>query len=394
MAVYLDNAATSYPKPEGVAAAVANYITNIGASPARGGYSLSIQAGRMMFRTRRALASFFGCADEDRVVFAPSVTYALNCAIQGLLRPGDHIVTTSMEHNSVIRPLRTLARTQLCQLTVVECESNGTLDLDRMSAAIRSDTRMVVTTHASNVCGTVIPIAEIAEMAASVGAFFVVDAAQTAGVLPLTFDTLGADVLAFTGHKALLGPAGTGGMVLSPRAAHAMNPLAQGGTGSRSDDEYQPDFLPDKFEPGTPNTPGIIGLGAGVEYILDKGIENIHRREISLASSFARGIRAIPTLKLHGLWSDDPDAVTDDRVATVSISSTDPDIDMASVAFALDCDYGVMIRPGLHCAPLAHKTMSTFPTGTLRFSFGPFNTEQDVDTAIEALSNLLAPTAN
>lgn len=386
--IYLDNAATSYPKPDEVWESMSRYMHDIGASPGRGGYTNSLDAGRLVFEAREAAARLFRASGAEHVVFTPNVTYALNFAIHGLLRRGDHVVTTSMEHNSVIRPLRSAQESIGAEVTVVKCDAQGRLNPHDVRRALRPNTRMVVMTHASNVCGTVMPIAEVAGVVREAGVFMIVDAAQTAGVIDIDLGLLPVDVLAFTGHKGLYGPPGTGGMVLSPRAATEIAALIQGGTGSRSDEEFQPGFLPDKFEPGTPNTLGIAGLRAGIGFVLENGVDQIGLRELKLASEFAQAARAIPGIRVFGPWetSDEAAACDSARVATVSVGFVSAQADPARAAYLLDKDFGIMVRSGLHCAPSAHKTLGTFPAGTLRFSFGWFNTMSDVRSAAGALS--------
>ena len=386
--IYLDNAATSYPKPGEVWESMARYMHDIGASPGRGGYGSSLDAGRLVFEARETAAQLFHAPGAEQVVFTPNVTYALNFAIHGLLRRGDHIVTTSMEHNSVIRPLRSAGESIGAEVTVVKCDAQGRLDPHDVRCALRPNTRMVVMTHASNVCGTVMPIVEVAGVAHEAGVFMVVDAAQTAGVIDIDLRSMAVDVLAFTGHKGLYGPPGTGGMVLSARAATEMASSIQGGTGSRSDEEFQPGFLPDKFEPGTPNTLGIAGLRAGIGFLLENGVDQIGMHELRLAGEFAKAAHAIPGIRVFGLWETGDEAAicARDRVATVSVGFVSAQADPARAAFLLDKEFGIMVRSGLHCAPLAHRTLGTFPAGTLRFSFGWFNTMSDVRDAAGALS--------
>ncbi len=388
--IYLDNAATSYPKPAPVWESMARYMHDIGASPGRGGYGSSLDAGRLVFEAREAAAQLFHASGAEQVIFTPNVTYALNFAIHGLLRRGDHVVTTSMEHNSVMRPLRSAQETVAAEVTVVRCDAQGRLDPRDVRRALRPNTRMIVMTHASNVCGTVMPVAEVARIAREAGVLMVADAAQTAGTTDIDLRTLAVDVLAFTGHKGLYGPPGTGGMVLSPRAATEMAASIQGGTGSRSDEEFQPGLLPDKFEPGTPNTLGIAGLGAGIRFVLRCGVNQIGVHELRLASEFAQAARAIPGIRLFGPWETDTSAAlcAPDRVATVSVGFTSAQADPSRVAYLLDRDFGIMVRSGLHCAPVAHRTLGTFPAGTLRFSFGWFNTIGDARDAAGALAQI------
>jgi cysteine desulfurase family protein len=392
--IYLDNAATSYPKPPKVWDSMERYMRDVGASPGRGGYESSLGAGRIVYEARESAARLFHAPAAEQVIFAPNVTYALNFAVHGLLRHGDHVVTTSMEHNSVMRPLRFSEEHRGVEITEVECDIRGSLDPEDVRCALRPHTRMIAITHASNVSGTVMPIAEIANIAREAGVFMMVDAAQTAGAIPIDLRELGADVLAFTGHKGLYGPPGTGGMVLSPRAATQMLPLVQGGTGSRSDEEVQPGFLPDRFEPGTPNTVGIAGLAAGIGFVLENGAEQIGLHELRLADEFAQMARGIPGVRVFGPWGAEMGSAAAacalDRVATVSAGFTSPLSDPARAAYLLDRDFGIMVRSGLHCAPAAHRTLGTFPVGTLRFSFGWFNTMDDARDAAIALARIVS----
>jgi cysteine desulfurase family protein len=377
---YFDNAATSHPKPEITWKAMEHYLKQVGCNPGRGGYAGSIEAGRIVFAARERLKALFNAPSEKQVIFTPNVTYALNFAIKGLLSPGDHVILSSMEHNSVVRPLRFMEKHYGVKLSIVPCDRAGRLDPEDVRRALRENTKLVVLTHASNVTGTILPVAEVAAVLRESEAFFVLDTAQTAGVLDIDFQALGLDFLAFTGHKALYGPPGTGGFVISERAAERLVPFVQGGTGSKSDLGEQPDFLPDKFEAGTANTVGIAGLGAGIQFVTATGLEKIREHEQNLTRLFLAGIEGIPGVRVYG-----PEQM-DERVATVSL--TLDGADLGEVAARLDAEYGIMVRSGLHCSPLAHKTIGTFPAGTLRFSFGYFNTEEEVLTAVEALQAL------
>ncbi|MEA4884510.1 MAG: aminotransferase class V-fold PLP-dependent enzyme [Clostridia bacterium] len=379
---YLDNAATSNPKPPAVWQAMQHYMTNVCASPGRGGYSLSLDAGRIEYHAREGIQALFHAPSEEQVVFTLNVTHALNCAMRGLLSAGDHVLTSSMEHNSVIRPLRLMQERVGIDVTVVGCDSRGLLDPDDMRKALRPNTKMIILTHASNVAGSILPIEAVSGIAHDANAYFVVDTAQTAGFLDIDFAQLNPDVLAFTGHKSLLGPPGTGGFIVNTKTAERFAPMVAGGTGSKSDDEHQPSFLPDKFEAGTPNTVGIAGLAAGVAFVMETGIKTIRAHEMSLAGQFIDGVKAIPKIRVYG-----PEDMAR-RVATVSITMAD--LDLAEIAYRLDVEYGIMVRSGLHCSPLAHKTIGTFPEGALRFSFGWFNTKADVARAVDALSRLAA----
>lgn len=382
MMVYLDNAATSKPKPESVWQAMEDYIRNVGCSPGRGGYACSLEAGRILFDAREKIRTLFNAPSEKQVIFTPNVTYALNFAIKGLLPPGSHVITSSMEHNSVVRPLRFMEKHCGVTLSLAPCDGEGRLDPEAVRRLLKPTTRMIILTHASNVTGTIMPVAEISRIAREAGVLFVLDTAQSAGVLEIDFQALGLDVLAFTGHKSLYGPTGSGGFIVSERAAAQMTPLIQGGTGSKSDLEEQPDFLPDKFEAGTTNTVGIAGLSAGIDFVLATGTEKIRRHEEKLTRLFLAGLQNVPAVRVYG------PPTAKERVATVSLTLGDRD--PAEVAYRLDSEHGIMVRSGLHCSPLAHRTIGTFPQGTLRFSFGYFNTEEEVVYSLKALQAIAA----
>ena len=383
--IYLDNAATSWPKPPRVKEAMVRFLDEIGANPGRSGHLLSVEAARVLYEAREALGGLFHVADPLRIVFTLNATESLNLALKGVLRPGDHVVASSMEHNSVMRPLRNLEK-QGIALTVVSCSRQGRLDSREVARAIRSKTRMVVLNHASNVTGTLLPIRDVGAVAREHGLLFLVDAAQTAGTVPIDFEQDGIDLLAFTGHKGLYGPQGTGGLVLGDRVNEKeMISLKQGGTGSRSEFEEQPDFLPDCFESGTPNGVGIAGLLAGVQFVREKGIDSIRRREIRLMMRLVDGLKTIRGVELYG--ADSPE----DRIATLSFNMAG--LSPSEAAFRLERQFGILCRPGLHCAPAAHRTLGTYPAGTIRFALGAFNTEEEIDSAIEAVSRLSRPGA-
>jgi cysteine desulfurase family protein len=376
--IYFDNSATSWPKPPGVKAAMANFLDEIGANPGRSGHSRSIEAARTLYDAREALAALFNVRDPLRIVFTLNATDALNLALNGILRPGDHVVTSSVEHNSMMRPLRDLEKRGV-KLTVVPCSEEGSLDPEDVRKNIRSRTRLIALNHASNVTGALLPIREIGQATRRHDLLFLVDAAQTAGVYPIDIDQDGVDLLAFTGHKSLYGPQGTGGLVLGERVREKeMNPFRLGGTGSRSEFEEQPDFLPDRFESGTPNGVGIAGLLAGLEFIEQTGIEAIRRHETGLIQRLIDGLKEIRRVKVYG-----PGNGTD-RVAIVSFNLDG--LSPSETALRLDREFGILCRPGLHCAPSAHRTIHTFPEGTIRFSFGVFNTRDEIGQALRALS--------
>jgi cysteine desulfurase / selenocysteine lyase len=377
--LYFDNAATSWPKPEETQAAMDRYLREIGGSPGRSGHRLSIEAGRVILEAREAVARLFGADDPFRIVFTKNATEALNIALRGLLNAGDHVITSSMEHNSVMRPLRALEEEGLA-VSAIPCSIRGELDPAAIRPAIRPNTRAIILTHAANVTGTILPISEAGRIAREHGIVLIVDAAQTAGVLPIDVEAMGIDLMAFTGHKSLFGPPGTGGLYIGEGMEERIRPLMTGGTGSRSEFEEQPLFLPDKFEAGTPNTVGLAGLAAGVSWILARGVEAIRTHEEALTGRFMRGLREIPGIDLYG--PADPSR----RTAIVSFNITG--LMPSEAAQELDERFAIMSRPGLHCAPAAHRTIGTFPRGTVRFSFGPYNTEAEIDAALEAVRTL------
>lgn len=378
--IYFDNAATSWPKPPCVGEAMMRFMQEAGANPGRGSHYLALEAGRAVYRAREAVARLVNLADPLRVVFTANVTEALNLALQGLLRPGQHVVTSSIEHNAVMRPLRALER-QGVSITVVSCSPTGKLDPDDVRAALRPETALIVLNHASNVIGTITPIAEVGAIAHERGIPFLVDTAQTAGVIPLDMAAMKIDLLAFTGHKSLLGPMGTGGLAIGEGFDEArLEPLIRGGTGSNSEWEEQPSFLPDKFESGTPNAVGLAGLEASIHWILARGVETIRAHEQTLTALLLDGLAEIPGVILYG--PRDPAL----QVATVSwnIEGMDP----ALVGLRLEEEFGILCRVGLHCSPAAHRTIGTYPTGTVRFGLGAMNTQEEVLEAVKAVYTL------
>jgi len=353
-------------------------MEEVGANPGRSGHSRSIEAARIVFETREALAVLFHIKDSSRIVFALNATESINLALKGLLRPGDHVITSSMEHNSVMRPLRDLERKGI-ELSIAPCSTEGILDPGEVEKKIQANTRMIVLNHASNVAGTLLPIEEVGRIVKEHKLFFLVDAAQTAGACPIDVEKENIDLLAFTGHKSLYGPQGTGGLVVGERIEEReMIPLKQGGTGSRSEFEEQPDFLPDCFESGTPNGVGLAGLLAGVQFVLGKGVKKIRQNEMDLVNKLVRGLKNISGVKVYG-----PE-LQKDRIATLSFNF--PHLTPSNGALRLEKEFGILCRPGLHCAPAAHRTLGTFPEGTIRFGLGAFNTEAEVEAAIRAVS--------
>ncbi len=374
--VYFDNAATSWPKPETMIQAMTDFNTGIGASPGRSAHRMSIDSGRILFEAREKISSILAAEDPIKIVFTKNATEALNIAVSGLLKPGDHCITSSMEHNSVMRPLRSLELSGV-SLDVVKCSPSGFLDPADIKHAIKTNTKAIYLTHASNVTGAVMPVAEVGRIAHDHGIIFCVDAAQTAGALPVDIKGMGVDILAFTGHKSLFGPQGTGGLYIGKGLDKAVSPIMSGGTGSRSEYEQQPDFMPDKYESGTPNAIGIAGLCAGIRFIEKTGVSAIRDKEKSLVSHFIKGLKKIKGAIVYG-----PQSVTD-RIAVVSFNIEG--VSPSEASLILDEKYNIMCRPGLHCAPQAHKTIGTFPEGTLRFSFGYFNNEEEIEYGLKAL---------
>jgi len=375
--IYMDNAATSWPKPEAVYQAMNRFICHVGASPGRSGHRLAIEAGRIVYEAREALAQLFNIDDPLRIIFTRNATEALNLAINGTLRPGDHAITGTMEHNSVMRPLRALEDRGV-ELTVVSCSKEGFLDPLEVDKAVRRNTRLIVLNHASNVVGTLLPVSEVGAIARRHGVLFCLDAAQSAGAYPLDVPSMNVDLLAFTGHKSLFGPQGTGGVFI--RKGVELEPLMRGGTGSRSDSDHQPDFLPDKYESGTPNTVGLAGLGAGVRFVLSQGVDALREKEEKLMYLLIERLGAIPGVTLYGSG----DARKQVAVLSFNIAGLAP----SEVAMRLEEEYDILCRPGLQCAPIAHKTLGTFPRGTVRVSPGYFTTEDEIDIVLKAVCNI------
>jgi len=378
--IYFDNAATSWPKPPCVAEAMTHYLAEVGASPGRSGHRLAVEASRTVYAAREAVAELLHAPDPLRVVFGANATEGLNLALSGLLRPGDHVITGSMEHNSVMRPLRALER-QGVEVTVVPCSPEGDLDLADLESAVRSSTRLIALTHASNVTGVIFPVAEVGRLARQRDLLLLVDAAQTAGAYPIDVQADAIDLLAFTGHKSLYGPMGTGGLVIGDRVdAGLLAPLKRGGTGSRSEREEQPEFLPDLCESGTLNAVGLAGLAAGVHWLLAQGVAHIRAHESALTAQLLAGLGAIPGVTIHGPRD------ADRQTATVSFAIAG--LEVSEIGLRLDEEYAIMCRVGLHCAPAAHRTMGTFPAGTVRFGLGAFSTQEQVAAALHAVAAL------
>lgn len=379
--IYLDNTATSFPKPKEVIEAMVNFMENIGANPGRSGHRLSIEAGRIVLNARENVAKIFNCKDRMRVIFGLNATEGLNLGIRGILKKGEHVITSSMEHNSVMRILRELEEKGV-ELTVIQCSKQGFLNIEDVNNAIKKNTKLIVLNHASNVIGTILPIKEVGKIAIENEVLFMVDTAQTAGCIPIDMEKDNIDLLAFTGHKSLFGPQGTGGLVIGENVdTKELTPLKAGGTGSKSEFEEQPEFLPDKYESGTMNTVGLAGLSAGIKFVLNETVEKIHKKEMKLTKKFIEGANEIDGITLYGSM--------DSKKQTSTISFNLKGISPSEAGFILDEEYDIMCRVGLHCAPSAHKTIGTFPNGTIRFGIGYFIREKDVDFTIEALKKMV-----
>lgn len=377
--IYLDNASTSFPKAPGTAEAMYDYVKSCGCNVSRGGYDEAYQAEELVLDTRQRLTRLFHGPDCRNVVFTKNITESLNVLLKGLLHSGDHVLVSAMEHNAVMRPLTQLAARGIA-FDRVPCGPDGSLRTEELAGLLRPETRAVVMLHASNVCGTLLPAAEVGAFCRDHGLLFVLDTAQTAGAFPIDMEAMHIDALAFTGHKGLLGPQGIGGFILRPELARRMEPLLSGGTGSVSHSEEVPAFMPDRFEAGTLNLPGIMGLHAALVWLEREGIHRIRQHELALTARFLEELRDIPRLRAVGRRGPEG------RAAVVSVACEG--IDPAFLADALGREYGVLTRVGLHCAPNAHRTLGTYPAGTVRFSFGPWNTEAHADAALAALREL------
>lgn len=374
--IYLDNAATTLHKPPQVAEAVKNAILTAG-NAARGAHGASMQASRTVFETRQKLARLLGCPQAEHVVFTANSTMALNIAIQGILSPEDHAISTDLEHNSVLRPLYALQE-QGMGLDFVRADQQGNIRYEDFAPLFRPNTKAVVCTHASNLTGNMLDIARIAEITHAHGALLIVDASQTAGTVPIDMTALGVDVLCFTGHKGLMGPQGTGGLCIRPGVE--IRPLLRGGSGIHSFDRHQPEAYPTRLEAGTLNSHGIAGLDAAADYLLEVGVENIHQKEQALMRRFYEGVRHIDGVTIYGDFSPSQ------RAAIVALNIRD--YDSAEISDVLSADYGIATRPGAHCAPRMHEALGTVQQGAVRFSFSVFNTEEEIDAAIAAVAEL------
>lgn len=375
--IYLDNAATTFPKPEKVYKAVDRCLREFGANPGRSGHKLALDAGRSIYKTRELICNLFNIENPMQVIFTSNATDSLNLALKGILKPGDHVITTSMEHNSMIRPITTLQERGV-EVTILQCDERGYLEANKVRDVIKKNTKLIAMTHASNITGTLMPVEEVGLMARNAGVYLLVDAAQTAGVYPIDVIKMNIDLLAVPGHKGLMGPQGTG--ILFIREGIDLMHMKEGGTGSKSEMVQQPDIIPDRYESGTPNTPGIVGLGAGIEFILETGLDNIREHEEKLTHILLEELKKINQVKIYG--PQDPKK----QAAVISINIGDED--SSEVSYVLDKAFDIAVRSGLHCAPLAHRTIGTFEQGTVRFSMGYFNTPEDIYKAVEAIKKI------
>ena len=378
--IYLDNGSTSFPKAPGVGAAMADFIENVGVNIGRGGYEEAYSAAEVVLDTREKLCRLFHFDQPENVIFTSGITASMNILLKGLLQPGDRVLTTSMEHNAVMRPLRQLEAKGV-EVCLIPCREDGSFDFEAFVDLAVPRTRAVVMTHASNMCGTVMPVKAVAEYCQTLGIWTMVDCAQTAGILPIDMEDWGVDAIAFAGHKGLLGPQGIGGFLITDDLAAELDPLLSGGTGSISHMETVPDFLPDRFEPGTANLPGIFGLHAALTYLEQTGIDAIREHEMACTARLLEGFSKMEGLRVVGRNS------LEGRTAVVSVDFLH--MDNADAAFLLEDRYGIMTRCGLHCAPTAHKTVGTFPQGTVRFAPGRTTSMEEIACALEAVSAIL-----
>jgi cysteine desulfurase family protein len=383
--IYLDNAATSWPKPEAVYRAVEQYQRDIGAAAGRGAYADALESGRLVELARSGVARLIGAGDPRRIVFTHNGTDSLNLAIHGFLQPGDHVVTTAAEHNSVLRPLRDLENCGGVKVTRVSCDSAGQVDPDDIRKALTADTKLIAIVHASNVTGAIQPVPDIGRIARDHGAALLVDAAQSLGHLPISVDEMLVDLLAAPGHKGLLGPLGTGLLYIRPGVESRLRSVRQGGTGTRSEEDCQPQTMPDKYESGNANVPGLAGLAAGVEFVETRGLLAIRRHELALTERLIERLGSTPQIHVFG-----PSQLAE-RVGVVSVRVEG--YDPQEIAAVLDASYGIQVRAGLHCAPLVHRAIGSFNGGgTVRFSFNPSNTLDEIDAAAAAMIEIATAT--
>ena len=379
MEVYLDNASTSFPKPKIMADAMYDYIINVGGNSGRGNYSNSYESNKLVLLTREKIANFFNYNKSENVIFTNNITASLNILIKGILKQNDHVISTTLEHNSVLRPLFECSNSLNINIDLVNSSKDGFINPIDIQNKINKNTKLVIVSHASNVVGSIQNIEEIGAICKENNIFFIVDTAQTAGMIKVDMQQCNANAIAFTGHKSLLGPQGIGGFIIDNSLNDACTSTFSGGTGSLSHSLNQPNFLPDKFECGTLNSPGIVGLSNSIDFINKEGLETIYSKNSYLRSKLYEGMLNIDGIKLYGN--------TDFSKYTTCISFNYKSFDPAEVSYFLDCN-GIKARSGLHCAPLAHKSIGSYPGGTIRFSLGYFNTEKEIDYTLTILNNI------
>ena len=377
--IYMDNGATSFPKAPGVIESMTYYLQSVGASVNRSAYTSAYASENIVYETRELLCQIFDFDNPENMVLTKNVTESLNVLIKGLLKPGDHVLVSSMEHNAVMRPLNGLNNHKITY-TKVPCDSHGGLLVDTIDSLIQKNTKAIIMTHASNVSGTILPLEKVGRICQENELLFIIDAAQTAGFMPVSFKKLHADAIAFTGHKSLLGPQGTGGFMITTPLAEMTSSLMEGGTGSLSYEEIQPRYMPDKFEAGTPNIPGIYGLHAALSYLIKEDIKTIYEKEMALTSEFIMGLMNISKIAVIGI----PE--TKDRTGVISIDFRNRD--NGEAAHLLAKNFGILTRSGLHCAPSAHQTLGTYPHGTVRFGLSHFMTKHDIHDALYAIHHI------
>ncbi|MFX3634973.1 MAG: aminotransferase class V-fold PLP-dependent enzyme [Candidatus Pristimantibacillus sp.] len=376
--IYLDHAATSWPKPSSVMEAVQHAMIHDAANPGRGSHRMAVRASRVLFDTRKQLSKLFRVKNPNDIAFMMNTTMALNTAIKGIVKEGDHVIATSVEHNSVRRPLEYLKQSLGIQVTYVDTDEEGNLNIDQIAAAINSRTTLVIVNHSSNLLGTIVPIEQIGQLTRDKGIKLLVDAAQSAGILDINVEAMGIDLLAFPGHKGLLGPQGTGGLYIHPELD--LLPLLHGGTGSQSEATEQPKVRPDRYEAGTQNTPGLAGLKAGVEYVLQETVQKIYEKEWSLTQRMIEGLLKVDGVRLLG------PGLGEERTGIVSFVAEG--IDPSEMSFILDQHYNIAVRAGFHCTPLAHTIAGTMGTGAVRASVGCFTTENETDALVDAVKEI------
>lgn len=382
MNVYLDNASTTFPKPKIVVDSIYDFLTNVGGNPNRSNHSNSLDTNRLLFEARYSLCEFFNFNLAQNVIFTNNITSSLNTLILGSLYQDDHVITTSMEHNSTLRPLTALKNKNIIDLSIVNANEFGFVSIDDIKEQIKPNTKMLVLTHASNVLGSIQNVKEIGLLCKENNIFFILDSAQSAGVLNLDFKELNLDALAFTGHKSLFGPQGIGGFLISDKLNKICNPIILGGTGSLSSSLIQPEFLPDKFESGTLNMPGIVGLTNGIKFINSEGINTIYEKNSYLRNHLVSNLKNMDDITLY-------EDLLNPKSYTSCVSFNIKDIETPELSFALDNDFNIKNRAGFHCAPLAHKTIGSYPNGTVRLSLSYFNTKEEIDYTINSINKII-----